>query len=227
MPRDARVFPVGLLLTGQPCLVVGGGRIAARKASALLAAGAVVTAIAEDFGPVFDGLDVRRVKRRYRSGDLAGYRIVIAATGDRDSDAVIYSDGEAAGTFVNSADDPEFCSFYLPAVLRRGRVTISVSTDGVAPALSAWVRDRIAAAIDDDLKALAEVVAALRAEIRREGRRSTEDFDWREIIDSLSRTARAGGDREALLTQGRAAVADERARFDSAVQPGVGDADPS
>ena len=224
MPGDARVFPVGLLLAGQPCLVVGGGRIAARKASALFAVGAVVTAIAEDFSPVFDELDIRRVKRRYRSGDLAGYRIVIAATGDRDSDSVVYADGEAAGTFVNSADDPEFCSFYLPAVLRRGRVTISVSTDGVAPALSAWVRDRIAAAIDDDLESLADVVASLRAEIRGDGQRSTEEFDWRKIIDSL---ARAGGDREALLIQGRAVIADERARLDSTALPADQGADPS
>ena len=196
-PRP-RIYPVGLVLDGQPCLVVGGDEIAARKAAGLVAAGAKVTVIAPDISPAFAGLDVEVEIRCYRSGDVAPYRLVITATGDRDVDSAIYLEAKSHGIFVNSADDPDNCSMFLPAVLRRGPVTVSVSTDGSAPALASWLRDAIAELVDERTEMLAETVSSIRSELRARGH-STLKFDWSALIDSLDRANKAGGQREVLV----------------------------
>jgi siroheme synthase-like protein len=175
-------YPVFLELTGAPVLVVGGGAIAARKAAGLAAAGARVTVIAPD---VVDGIAAAHVERRaYESGDVAGFRLVFTATDDPAVNAQVARDATAAGIWVNSADDPENCSFILPAIARRGPLTVAVSTGGSTPAFAARLRDEIAAShLSDDAVATAAALAAERAALHAEGR-STEHVDWAERIDS-------------------------------------------
>ena len=147
MSTSGPLFPVGLVVAGRRCLVVGGGRIAARKVAQLVACGADVTVVAPDVVP----LAGRPARGRRRSaaatgaGEAAGYRLVITATGDPAVDQAVFDDAEAAGVWVNAADDPARCSFTLPAVTRQGPVTVAVATDGTSPALAAWLRDRLAA----------------------------------------------------------------------------------
>ena len=131
---------MNLVLDDQPCLVVGAGRIAARKAEGLLACGARVHVIAAQVDSQVRSLEgVSWEERPYRRGDVAGYRLVVAATDDPAVNRAVYEDGEAEGVWVNSADDPASCAFTLPSVIRQGAVMVTVSTGGRSPALSAWL----------------------------------------------------------------------------------------
>jgi siroheme synthase-like protein len=181
------VYPVGLVVADRPCLVVGGGRIAARKVDGLVACGARVTVIAPE---VVDDItaqpDVVVVRRPYRQGDLRGFLLVITATGDPEVDGTVFGDAEQSGVWVNSADDPDHCSFILPAVLRREPVVVSVSTAGHSPALATWLRDRLADEVGDDVGTLARRLSARRDAIHAAGQ-TTEGMDWTPIIEELAR----------------------------------------
>ena len=174
-------YPVQLLLSDAPVLVVGGGAVAVRKAAGLIAAGADVTVVAPDLSPEVEELAVRIERRPYAPGEAASYRLVITATDDPDVNAAVAADATAAGVFVNSADDPATCTFTLPAIARRGPVTVAVATDGTSPLLAQALRDRFAALLDDDMLALAADLSSLRREIQESGR-STEDVDWRALL---------------------------------------------
>jgi siroheme synthase-like protein len=188
VPVDAPLFPVGLVVAGRPCLVVGGGRIAARKVEGLLDCGARVTVIAPEIDEsIADRPEVTLVRRTYRRGDVRGFRLVIAATGDPEVSAAVFDDGEAAGVWVNAADDPPNCSFTLPAIARRGPVTVTVATGGHSPALAAWLRDRLAAeldALDGRIGDVALALSSRRDELLGAGE-TTEGRDWTPVIESL------------------------------------------
>ena len=137
-------YPVNLMVEGRRCLVVGGGEVARRKVEGLLAAGAVVTVVAPEVDERIRRLPgVSVEEREYRQGDVAGYRLVIAATDAPGVNGAVFADGEAAGIWVNGADDPEHCSFTLPAVVRRGPSPSPSPPGGAAPpspagCASAW-----------------------------------------------------------------------------------------
>ena len=179
-------YPVMLSVDGRRCLVVGGGKIAARKVDGLVAAGADVTVIAPTVDPSIAALPVTIEQRPYLPGDAcADFRLVITATDDPDVNALVYADAEAAGVWVNSADDPEHCSFTLPAIHRDGDVTVAIATGGQSPAFAAWLRDRVRESLP---AGLSEVVGQLAAERRavHEAGGSTEARDWRPRIEELA-----------------------------------------
>jgi siroheme synthase-like protein len=179
------VYPVVLRLEGKRCLVVGGGAVARRKVEGLLAAGASVRVVAPAVDAeltALEGVDVER--RPYRAEDLAGCWLAVAATDDVAVQQAVFDDGEAAGVWVNAADDPDRCSCFLPAVHRRPPVLVAVSTGGTSPALAAWLRDRLAAALPEQLEQLAGALAAQRRELRAAGI-ATEEVDWRARIDAV------------------------------------------
>jgi precorrin-2 dehydrogenase / sirohydrochlorin ferrochelatase len=180
---DSVQYPVNLNLDGEPCLVVGGGAVAARKAAGLVACGAKVSVIAADAGADIRALGVPVHERPYREGDVAGYRLVIAATNDGAVNRAVFEDGEAAGIWVNSADDPASCTFTLPAVVRRGPIMITVSTGGRSPALSAWLKARLEEQLGPEYEDLVALLSAARNDLRAAGR-STEEIDWRSVLDS-------------------------------------------
>jgi precorrin-2 dehydrogenase/sirohydrochlorin ferrochelatase len=173
------LYPVGLVLEGRPCLVVGGGTVAARKVAGLVACGAAVTVVAPVVGDELRTLGVTLAERPYEPGEAAGYRLVVAATDDPAVNARVFADAEAAGVWCNVVDDPAHCSVSLPAVARRGPVTVAVATDGASPTLAAALRDRIAEQV---LTPEVERIALEAREIRRElqaAGRPTSSFDWR------------------------------------------------
>ena len=176
-------FPVQLDLTGRPCLLVGGGRIALRKSEQLLHAGADLTVIAPAIDPGFSALKVKTFVRPYITGDVSNFWLVVTATGNQEVDQQIFDEAESLRIWCNSADDPQRCSFILPAVHRQGPITISVSTGGASPALASWLRREIAALIGPEYQELVIRLATERAAVKAEGR-STEDIDWRPIIDA-------------------------------------------
>ena len=186
MPVDPPLYPVNLVVAGRRCLVVGGGRVAARKAEGLASCRADVQVVATRVGPEVRALaaaGVRWDERPYERGEAAAYRLVVTATGLPEVDAAVSGDAEAAGVWVNSADDPANCSFTLPAVVRRGPVVVAVSTGGHSPALATWLKERLAGEIGPEYEILAALLSAERDAVRAAGR-STEDVDWRKALES-------------------------------------------
>jgi siroheme synthase-like protein len=131
---------------------------------------------------VLDGHVAKLRVRPFEPEDLEGVRLVITATGVPEVDAAVAAQARAAGIWVNAADRPDDCTFILPAIARNGPLTIAVSTDGSSPALAGRLRDRAAALLDDDVVELAGRLREERTTIKAEGG-STEDHDWRPIID--------------------------------------------
>ena len=129
-------FPIYLEMSGRRCLVIGGGELAERKTSGLLAAGAAVTVLSPDVTEtIADWLSQKAITvipRYYQPGDLAEFDLVFVATNDPQVNAVAYREGRSYGIWVNSADDPARCDFILPSVLRRGELTVAVSTADIA-----------------------------------------------------------------------------------------------
>lgn len=175
-------FPINLNLNGRKCLVVGAGRIALRKTEQLLACHADVTVLAPHVHADFAPLPVSVVQRPYEPGDVIGFRLVITATADPTVDQQIYDESEAHGIWVNSADDPDRCSFTLPAVVRRGSLMLTASTGGASPALSSWLRQRLEREFDESWAEVVSDLALERARIHAAGQ-STEGLDWTPLID--------------------------------------------
>lgn len=183
MPVDTPLYPVNLVLAGRRCLVVGGGRVAAQKVRGLLDAGADVTVVAPEIADGIAALGVACERRPYRSPEAGDYRLALAATGDPAVNQQVFDDAEAAGVWINSADDPARCTFVLPARVRRGRLLVTVSTGGHSPALAAWLRERLDGELGEEYDVLIGVLADVRSEIRSAGR-ATESLDWRAALDS-------------------------------------------
>jgi uroporphyrin-III C-methyltransferase/precorrin-2 dehydrogenase/sirohydrochlorin ferrochelatase len=131
------MYPVMLNLRDRPVLVVGGGEVALRKIEGLLAEGARITVVAPRTVPALDALaargDLELRRRPHRAGDAAGFSLVFAATDDRDVNARVFAEGREAGIWVNVSDDPEICSFHLPARVQRGALQLAIASDGGAP----------------------------------------------------------------------------------------------
>jgi siroheme synthase-like protein len=181
-PAPQFAYPVILDLHDVPVLVVGGGRIGARKAEGLVAAGAVVRLVAREVSEYVAATGVAEVRERaFEVADLDDMRLVVTATGDAVVDAEVSAVARARGIWTNAADQPIDCEFILPAVARVGRVTVAVSTDGASPALARELRNLLAVLLTDDLAQLAEQLATERAAIRAQGE-STEDIDWTERV---------------------------------------------
>jgi siroheme synthase-like protein len=201
MPFSDALYPATLAVAGKRCVVVGGGQVAARKARGLAEAGADVVVIAPSICDEIRSLPVQLVERPYRREDLSLAWLAMAATDRADVNRQVYADGQEAHVWVNSADDPEACSFALPAVLRQGPVTVAVSTSGYSPALAVWIRERIAADLGPEVGLLAEMLSEARDDLKAAGR-STEDVDWRRALDSdmldLIRTGHTAQARERL-----------------------------
>jgi uroporphyrin-III C-methyltransferase/precorrin-2 dehydrogenase/sirohydrochlorin ferrochelatase len=166
-------YPLVVELAGRCCIVVGGGAVAGRKVEGLLAAGAAVTVVSPTLS---DGLatlaragKIRHRRRRYRRGDLVGATLAFVATGDPRIAAAVAREGRRCRVWVNAADDPEHCDFFLPSVLRRGPLVVAVATGGASPALARAVREEIERLLPADHAALAETVAGVRRELRGRG----------------------------------------------------------
>ncbi len=175
-------FPVNLQLAGVPVLVVGGGRVALRKTSQLLNAGAVVTVVAPDVIPELSGLPVTIQLRSYRSGDVADFRLAITCTDDPAVNAAVFAEGETAQVWVNSADDPENCAFTLASVVRQGDLQIAISTGGRSPALAMWLRHRFEHEFTAEWSELLDLLASVRSEVRSHFGTS-EVPGWMEALD--------------------------------------------
>ncbi len=178
------LYPVNLVLAGRSVLVVGGGLVAAQKAAELVRCGAVVTVVAPR---IVDELrDDERItceRRTYRRGEAADHRFVVTATDDPAVNQAVYDDGEAAGVWVNAADDPRRCSVTLPSRVRRGSLLVTVSTEGRSPALARWLRAELEGWLGPEVEVALELLAEQRDAIRGAGG-SSEGLDWNGALRS-------------------------------------------
>lgn len=185
-PPEPAHFPVALDLRGRRVLVVGGGSVAARKVTALLAAGADVVVVAPDVDAEIERRvdDLAALYRRvYTDHDLVGVWYVTEATGDSSVARRVAADAEAARIFCNAADQPESCTAILPAVYRVGDLTVTWSTGGRSPAMAAWLRASGPEHYGPEYSLLLELLAEERRRLRASGETRSAS-DWRELLDS-------------------------------------------
>jgi len=149
-------------LTGRSVLVVGGGRVGLEKVDGLLAAGARVTVVSPQIVAELEMRDVELIRREYRTEDLDGRFLVIAATSTSSVNRRVFREAEACSLLCNVADVPELCSFILPAVHRQGPIAVAVSTGGASPALAQRLRNEIAEIVRPEHAALADQLRELR-----------------------------------------------------------------
>jgi siroheme synthase-like protein len=197
-------YPVNLVVEGRRCVVVGAGRIAARKIAALLDAGAAVLVVAPDAtAEVRDWAGAGKlelVARKFEPADLDGAWLATTATGDPDVDHTVFEAAEERHIWVNSADDPENCSFTLMSVVRSGDLVVTIGTGGRSPALASWLKARLQAEFGPEYATLLDILSEAREELRASGR-SSEDADWRQALDSgMLGSIRAGRVDEAKET---------------------------
>ncbi|MGQ0826203.1 MAG: precorrin-2 dehydrogenase/sirohydrochlorin ferrochelatase family protein [Actinomycetota bacterium] len=198
-------YPANLLVRGRRVVVVGAGRIAARKVEPLLDLGADVVVVAPDVGEeVTAWADEGRcavVGRRFEPADLDGAWLALTATDDPAVNAAVQAAAEARRIWVNSADDPDRCSFTLMSVIRRADLVVAIGTGGRSPALAAQLRRQFGEELGPEYETLLDLLSEAR-ESRRESGRSTEDADWQRAFDSgivaLVRAGRVDEARELL-----------------------------
>ena len=201
-----KTYPICLIgLERRQAIVVGGGNVAARKVEELLEAGAHVTVISPSLTPELEALakagSITIIGRPYCNGDLSDAFLVIAATDDADVNQTIWREAERQSCLVNVVDDPAHCHFIMPAVIRRGDVTVTVSTGGASPALARRLREQLETLVGSEYGELAALLAELRPELRS---RYTQEKDRQEaafrLVDSeLISIIKAKGIEEAKV----------------------------
>src|SRR2546423_12402769 len=182
-------YPVFLDLRGRRAVVIGGGAVAEQKVRGLIAAGAHVTLVSPETVPALTDLARRgaiEIRRRpYRSGDLAGAWLAIAATDDRSVNEAVWAEAERVGVPLNAVDDLEHCSFIAPAVHREGDITVAVSTGGKSPALAVRLRQRIARLVGRGEARLGALLGEVRPGLAtRVPDARARTALWYEIVDS-------------------------------------------
>jgi uroporphyrin-III C-methyltransferase/precorrin-2 dehydrogenase/sirohydrochlorin ferrochelatase len=199
------MFPVMLDVTSRPCLVVGGGSVALRKAHSLLEEGARVTVVAPTALGELEDLaqrgGVRLERRRYRNGEAGDYALVFAATDDPEINRQVHDDARAAGVWVNVADVPELCSFQLPARIRRGGFELAVASGGQAPFVVRRVRRLLETRFGEEWGRWLAAAARYRERVRTrwsEGaaREACYDRFFAETVDASSLAVRTPTEAE-------------------------------
>jgi precorrin-2 dehydrogenase/sirohydrochlorin ferrochelatase len=162
-------FPVFLNLEGKLCVVIGGGKVGERKVLSLLQAKAFVKLISPEATPVLQKLaeegQILWEKRIYQPGDLEGAWLVVAATNDPSTQRSIYDEANAKRVFCNMVDVPEFCSFIVPSVVKRGSLTIAISTSGASPAVARRIRESLEMQFGPEYEIYLKLMENLRKQI--------------------------------------------------------------
>lgn len=198
-------YPIFLGISGKRCVVVGGGEVALRKVRALLEHEAEVEVISPDLclelAQMVEKKIIQVLPRSYNDGDLEGIFIAIAATDDGKINRKVAEEAKKRGVLVNVVDDPEQSAFIAPSYLRRGALTIAVSTAGKSPALARKIRTRLEKVFGAEYASLALVICEIRSELKEQGIKVNGDT-WQEAIDldALARMLRAGQSEKAKAT---------------------------
>ena len=192
-------YPVYIELREQPCVVIGGGKIAEGKVDGLLAVQAKVTVISPDLTPqLYDLAEQKRIayiQRKYQPGDLTGAFMVICATDRSEINHQVWEEATTNRQLVNVVDDIPRCNFIAPSILRKGDLTIAISTSGKAPALAVRLKERFQRELGPEYERFLELAGELREPLAR----NVPDFErrkslWYELVDSEILDVLARGD---------------------------------
>ncbi len=164
-----KCYPVSLILSQRPCLVVGGGSIAERKVLSLLACEAKVKVVSPALTPVLQEL-VKKGQISYRQGeyetsDLTGVFLVIAATDQDEINRRVAAEAMNRNVLVNVVDDPPRGNFYVPAVVRRGSLQIAISTDGKSPLLARKIKEELEERYGPEYGPVVDLLGEIRHDI--------------------------------------------------------------
>lgn len=202
-----KYYPAFVDIEEQPCLVVGGGAIAAEKAGSLLECGGAVTVISPDLTEELRGRaergELRWIEREYEPGDVRGFKLVISATDTAEVNERVYGDAEAEGIMVNVVDVPALCRYIVPSIVRQGDLCIAISTGGKSPALAKKIRGQLEGAFGTEYADLLDLLGAYRPRMKAA---HPEDIEtrarlWTSLVDS---------DLLDLIRDGRAEEARDR-----------------
>jgi precorrin-2 dehydrogenase/sirohydrochlorin ferrochelatase len=198
-------------LPSRQTVVVGGGKVAARKVEGLLVAQAKIKVISPalslELQLLADSGEIGWLPRPYQEGDLQDAFLVIAATDDPAVNRAVWVEAERRGCLVNVVDDPAHSNFILPAVLQREDLSVAIATGGSSPALARRLRERLETLIGPEYGILASVMAELRPELieafpageaRLQAALRVVDSDILNIIQSHGRDAAVSYGREKL-----------------------------
>lgn len=162
-------FPFFVELEGKRALVIGGGEVALRKIEKLLPYGPKITVVAPKMRPEIENMpEICRRMRPFVSEDLKGMDLVIAATGSRAVNHQISEMCQSRRIPVNVVDDGPECSFYFPALVKRGNLSVGISTGGSSPAAAAWLRQQIEAALPEGIEGILDFMLDQRNQVRSE-----------------------------------------------------------
>ena len=183
-------YPVSLSLDGRRVLVVGGGKIATRRVSDLLEAGAkvevVAPAVSAEIGAWAEAGRLAVAQRPFEAGDVTGAWLCVAATDDPAVNRSVVAEAEGARCFVSAAGDAAASSARAMSVLRRGDLEVAVGTSGRAPGVAAWVRRQLATVVGPEYEVLIDLVAEARLQ-------AGPGADWQAALDSgILASIRAG-----------------------------------
>src|SRR5580658_7832068 len=198
------LFPISLKLRGRLCVVVGGGVIAESKIQSLLAAEGHVVVIAPEVTEAVAGWvragQIEWQARAFAAEDLCGAFLVVAGTSSAQVNHEVFQQCEADGILCNVVDDPEYCHFYYPSVVRRGALQIAISTEGLSPALAQRLRRELEVQFGPEYEPWVNWLGAARKFLRaknddpEETRQLLHQLASREMFDKfLHETERANG----------------------------------
>ncbi|MEE8413832.1 MAG: bifunctional precorrin-2 dehydrogenase/sirohydrochlorin ferrochelatase [Dehalococcoidales bacterium] len=198
-------YPVSLNIRGRKCIVVGGGQVALRKVIVLLEHGANVEVISPELCPELVSLsekgEILARTRAYREGDMKGAFVAIIATDNSEINRKIAGEAREKAVLSNVVDDAEYCDFIAPSYLRRGGISIAISTSGESPALARKIRTRLEKEFGEEYARLSSLIGRIRAEARDQNIKVSSD-GWQEAIDLdlLLELLRNGQEEEAGTT---------------------------
>jgi len=166
-----RFYPAFIDVTDRPCVVVGGGPVATEKTEKLVECGARITLVSplitDDLAAmVADGRIARHHRRVYRTGDLDGAFMVIAATDDESANRRVWADAEERRMLANVVDVPELCNFIVPSIMRHGELAVAVSTGGASPVVARRVRQTVELAIGPEWGELVGMLRETREDLK-------------------------------------------------------------
>ena len=162
-------YPLHVCIEGKKCLVVGGGKTAERKVSTLLRYGGKVVLVSPDATrSIREHSNKKRIvwhRRKFKAADLNGAFLVFSATGSEQLNREIGTEAKKKSILVNLADNPEGCDFISPSLVERGHLTVSISTDGLAPLLSKKIRQDLEKYFCKEYRRYTELIAKVRSTI--------------------------------------------------------------
>jgi len=190
-----------LQIEGKPIMVIGGGTVAERKVANILVAGAELTVISPtvtyELQRLRDEGSIRHLPRKFQPGDLAGAFMVIAATNDRDANRTVAAEAAALGVLAEITDNPAAGNVTSPAIIRQGDLSIAISTNNLAPALSAAIKKELAPLFGPEYAKCVRLLGAVREKLLTEGAASTYNKQvLRDLADKLPALFASGADGE-------------------------------